>query len=230
MDAGVPTEVLEASVANMIKARPVPEDSLDISEKKRAAEEEAPVEVAAKRSRRSVKFSDEVVEDSPPEPAPKKKAPRGRRMARTLGVRDDGDDDAEAAAPPAPRLPSRTGTRSQLTKYDVRHLARCHGELIPPSRLPPTDNDDDVSNLVEARLIPSLMSLKSVAGAVEAPETLDSFKGLKSSLINRAIVSNVFEFAKGVGKVTSAMLGSFLATFRDDTDPLMDGPALGDDE
>jgi hypothetical protein len=43
-------------------------------------------------------------------------------------------------------------------------------------------------------------------------------------------MSNVFEFAKGVGNLTSAMLGSFLATFRDNTDPLMDGPALGDDE
>jgi len=272
MDAAVPTDVLEASVASMLKARPVAEErdadvaddlvvaervaeedvpealviservaeedvpeALDISEKKRVAEDVVPEEAthAPKRSRRSVKFSDPPLEEAPVEKAPPKKAARGRRMARTLGVRDDGDDDAEAAAPPAPapRLPSRTGTRSQLTKYDVRHLARCHGELIPP-RLPAADEDEAVSKLVEARLIPSLMSFntKSVVGPVEAPETLESLHGLKSSLINRAIMSNVFEFAKGVGNLTSAMLGSFLATFRDNTDPLMDGPALGDDE
>jgi len=258
MDASLPTDVLEASVERMLKSHHAPvhgddEENLDISEKKRAATEED-VEAAPKRARRAVTFEDEptVADDtSPLVPAttadddneddgfvrrskPKGKrvaaraapAPRGRRMARTLGVRDDGDEDAEAAAPPmpAPRVPLRTGLRGahgQLSSRDMRHLARCDGTLIPPPNIPTCD-DDGVSSLVEARIIPGLMSCGGGLFSAKASS------GLQSALINRAIVNNLRSFAKDA-PLTSAVLGSFLATF-EDMGPLMDGPALDDDE
>jgi hypothetical protein len=103
----------------------------------------------------------------------------------------------------------------------MRHLARCDGTLIPPPNIPTCD-DDGVSSLVEARIIPGLMS--GGGGLFSAKAS----SGLQSALINRAIVNNLRSFAKDA-PLTSAVLGSFLATF-EDMDPLMDGPALDDDE
>ena len=296
MDGSLGTDVLEASVAAMLKARhapaavehgaspspaPVDEPEIDISEKKRGVEERPEdsdnEDAAPKRTRRTVTFADDDDDEDaapliPPaskdddeddddagfvrKPKGKSKrsrapaAPRGRRMTRTLGVREDDDDeDAVAALPPEPaavpppRVPLRTGLRGgsgQLTSRGARALARCDGTLIPPPNIPAVD-DESVTKLVEARLIPGLMSatgVKSISEFMDRNAAVCSMLSLsgskstagaiQSSLINRAIVNNLVSFAKSA-PVNSALLGSFLATFTD-VDPLMDGPALGDDE
>ena len=264
MDASLPTEDIEAAVGAMLK-RVEPAD-LDVSEKKRGGDELVPT---GKRVKRSVKFADDdgasaadgaaaaaadderaLVGPEDPKPkrtrAPKAVKPAGRRMRAGLGVHEDGDEDAEAAAPAAAgRVPTRLGLRpSGLTGRGSRYLARCgpDGQLIAPDAriMPPVD--DTVQELVSSRLIPSLMSARPppsmrevvasttdiVGGMLSLGGTgLHAPEDISSVLINRAILTSLGAFARGT--VNSTVLGSFVASFRD-TDPLLEGPALADDE
>jgi hypothetical protein len=225
-----------------------------------AVGEEEDLDISEKKRRRSVKFSDDVEaapsEDEepligaddktvPPDvvaplsalkgkkprakrarmasssaaPASSAAGSRGRRMTRNLGVRDEGDEDAETAA-----APSRVGgMRSQISVRDARHLHRLRngdGQLFPPV-CPPVHDESSILQGLESRIIPSLLSaLPSMLPSVKEPAP--------HSLFNLAVISNLQNFANSA-PLNSKILSGFIDSLRD-TEPLLDGPALGDDE
>lgn len=223
-------------------------------------EDESSLDISEKKRRRSVKFSDEVEtapsddeeeepliggadvgvpedEDKPkkqprakrarmlaappPSAATASSASRGRRMTRSLGVRDEGDDD-EAHTAAAPARVGGAYAKKYLSDRGARRLQRIGNDsvLFPP--VCPVVDESAILQGLESRIIPTLLSaLPSVLPSVKAAPA-------PHSMFNLAVLSNLQDFAKR-GPLNSSILASFIDSFRD-TDPLLDGPALGDDE